>query len=113
MLGVPRMPEGLRRTRVEVINTESNIKYVEVLEMISAYELVDELCGHLEAGTEVNQQSLLNTLDIIKADYLIVYQSDDFLGVDIFPDPTNKHRSFVVEIEDNKVINIEERHYLI
>ena len=83
---------------------------VEVLaRAIKAYEVVQELYRRFEEGKEINQQALVNTLDMLDIYYLTVIEFEDCLTVDIFPDPSDKERSFLVSIHNGKITDIEKR----
>lgn len=90
------------------MNKEMN--YVDALSRtIKTYEMVQELYRRFEEDKETNQQALINTLDMLDIYYLTVIEFEDCLTVDIFPEPSDRERSFLVRIENNKVVEIEKR----
>lgn len=91
-------------------NNVKEMNYVEVLSRtIRAYELVQELYKRFEEGKGIYQEALVNTLDMLDIYYITVIEFEDCLTVDIFPDPSDKERSFLVTIENDNIINIEKR----
>ena len=83
--------------------------------MLNSNELVEMLYGYLETEAEINSNSLLRTLRNMERNnslrYIPVYECEDFLAVDIFPDPNNKDISFVVDIQNNRITNIDARDF--
>lgn len=83
--------------------------------MINSNELIEVLYDYLETEVEINSNSLMTTLrDMERSNalrYIPVYECEDFLAVDIFPDPNNKDISFVVDIQNNRITNIDARDF--
>jgi hypothetical protein len=83
---------------------------VEVLaRTIKTYEMVQELYRRFESGEGMYQDALIRTLDMLDIYYITVIEFEDCLTVDIFPDPSDKERSFLVAIENDMIISIEKR----
>lgn len=83
--------------------------------MLNSNELVELLYGYLETEAEINGDSLMTTLKDMERDNLLKYMEvyvnseDNYLAVDILPDPNNKYIGYVVSMHNNKVINISAR----
>ena len=83
--------------------------------MLNSNELVELLYGYLETEAEISSDSLMTTLKDMERDNLLKYMEvyvnseDNYLAVDILPDPNNKHIGYVVDIHNNKVRNITAR----
>ena len=83
--------------------------------MINSNELVEVLYDYLETEVEINSNSLMTTLRDMERNNLLKYMEvfvcseDNYLAVDILPDPNNKYIGYVVDIHNNKVTNISAR----
>ena len=83
--------------------------------MLNSNELVELLYGYLETEAEISGDSLMATLRDMERDNLLKYMEvyvnseDNYLAVDILPDPNNKYIGYVVDIHNNKVRNITAR----
>jgi hypothetical protein len=86
------------------ISTKTRME--ELLEMTRAHELVYLLYEHFEAGTEINKQSFLNTLDTMKIYHKISFNISSHLTVNIYPSRYDMDRKYTVSIVDNKIIGI-------
>ena len=118
---IPATPAEMRARReqleleMQVRNNEleATRNCIEELDLdlaFNTYILVDELYDYLNEEIEISQQSLINTLDIIYAHYSVVYQDDNDLTLDVFPEPDgDEFRSFFITIENNRIVDIERR----
>lgn len=83
--------------------------------MINSNELIEVLYDYLETEVEINSNSLMTTLRDMERNNLLKYMEvyvcseDNYLAVDILPDPNNKYIGYVVDIHNNKVTNISAR----
>ena len=83
--------------------------------MLNSNELVEMLYGYLETEVEINSNSLMTTLRDMERNNLLKYMEvfvcseENYLAVDILPDPNNKYIGYVVDIHNNKVTNISAR----
>lgn len=83
--------------------------------MLESNELVEVLYDYLEAEVEINSNSLMTTLKDMERNNLLKYMEvyvcseDNFLAVDILPDPNNKYIGYTVSIHNNIVMNITAR----
>ena len=94
----------------ELEATRNCIEELDLELDFNTYILVDELYDYYREEAEINQQSLINTLDIIYAHYTVVYQDDNDLTLDVFPEPDgDEFRSFFITIRNNKIVEIERR----
>lgn len=94
----------------ELEATRNCIEELDLELDFNTYILVDELYDYYREEAEISQQSLINTLDIIYAHYTVVYQDDNDLTLDVFPEPDgDEFRSFFITIRNNKIVEIERR----
>ena len=83
--------------------------------MLNSNELVEMLYYYLETEVEINSNSLMTTLRDMERNNLLKYMEvfvcseENLLSVDILPDPNNKYIGYVVDLHNNKVINITAR----
>jgi hypothetical protein len=83
--------------------------------MLNSNELVEMLYDYLETEVEINSNSLMTTLRDMERNNLLKYMEvfvcseDNYLAVDILPDPNNKYIGYTVSIHNNKVENITAR----
>ena len=83
--------------------------------MLNSNELVEMLYDYLETEVEINSNSLMTTLRDMERNNLLKYMEvfvcseENLLSVDILPDPNNKYIGYVVDLHNNKVINITAR----
>ena len=83
--------------------------------MLNSNELVEMLYDYLEKEVEINSNSLMTTLRDMERNNLLKYMEvfvcseENLLSVDILPDPNNKYIGYVVDLHNNKVINITAR----
>ena len=81
----------------------------ELLEMTRACEILYLLYEHMGEETEINKQSLLNTLDTMKIRYYVNYNTSSGLKVEIHLSRRyGNDKKYEVIIRDNKVKYIEQ-----
>ena len=83
--------------------------------MLNSNELVELLYGYLETEAEISGDSLMRTLRDMERNNLLKYMEvfvcseENLLSIDILPDPNNKYIGYVVDLHNNKVMNITAR----